>query len=135
MFPAKEVSQVAAKWWADLLRDETPSRISGTGQDDLVSQLQNNLARKTHNAPENVDLFEQRLSDAIYMRLLPRVSHDYQYEHIFFDYQPMILLEDVAKEAGVNFNGVPTKVDMYIREVGIDVQTSRQSLTRIWEPK
>jgi len=111
---SNEMAKVAAKWWADRLRESTkldnadPSE-TGALTFMMAKILQSKMAEK--RTLEQIQLFE----DVLYKKLL-----DYDYYWIGIDYHPIKIFVEAAKEAGfeLSMSCLPWKTNMYFGENG-----------------
>lgn len=109
-----EMAKVAAKWWADRLRDGAkldnadPSQAGGMAF-MMGKMLQSKMAQK--RSLEQVQLFE----DILYRKLL-----DYDEFWIGIDYNPWGIFIESAEEAGfeLSMSCLPWKTNMYFERSG-----------------
>lgn len=107
-----EYNKVAAKWWADKLRNVGPGNFdngdsSSTGGMAMI--LATMLAMDTQSSEEAIILFEKRLAETILDQVEQHGSMV-----IRVDYGPDYILSDLAQETGVSPNGFPWKTTMWI---------------------
>lgn len=109
-----EMAKVAAKWWADRLREGAkldnadPSRAGGMAF-MMGKIMQSRLAQE--RTLEQVQLFE----DILYEKLL-----DLKYFWVGVDYHPIAIFTEAAEEAGfqLSMSCLPWKTNMYFKENG-----------------
>ncbi len=115
----KEISQKAAKWWADQLRgnaelDNGDNSINGAMASGLASMLQE--AEKKKQSPELIDKFELELTNVI--------MEQERIWTIGVDYHPDGILQDAADRAGLSLGmtTLPWKTTMWIDEEKVSVR-------------
>lgn len=91
--------EVAAKWWADKLRNNKDTNYSG-------------------DCDEKIEFFEQMLAQ----RIKEKVEKN---GHMILDYnnEPDSLLVMLTKRAGININNIHEDVSMFIRPYNVTVYT------------
>lgn len=114
-----EYNKVAAKWWADKLRnvglgnfDNGDSSSAG----GLAMILAGMLAMDTQPSDESIDLFEKELAETIKEQVERRGSMT-----LSVDYGPDYILGSLAEKTGVSTNGFPWKTTMWVRENEVTV--------------
>lgn len=114
-----EYNKVAAKWWADKLRnvglgnfDNGDSSSAG----GLAMLLAGMLAMDTQPSGESIDFFEEKLAETIKEQVESRGSMT-----LSVDYGPDYILGSIAQESGVSTNGFPWKTTMWVRADKVEV--------------
>ncbi len=114
-----EYNKVAAKWWADKLRnvglgnfDNGDSSSAG----GLAMILAGMLAMDTKPSDESIDLFEKELAETIKEQVESRGSMT-----LSVDYGPDYILGSLAEKTGVSTNGFPWKTTMWVRSNEVTV--------------
>jgi hypothetical protein len=109
------ISKVAAKWWADHLRNG--SKNDNEDNDPLTSLMAGLMQQETldKTSTEQINIFEERLAEIIEIKK-PRL--------IDVDYHPDIYLSDAAQEADIilGIGTLPMKTTMWIDENKIQVR-------------
>lgn len=102
----REAANVAAKWWGEKLRKFAPH---DNGDQNTTSLFAGILAdmMATPECEENVNRFIDMLSDAIMAKDKDTINLD-------CDYAPCRILQEVAKDAGINQSNFPWKTNMII---------------------
>jgi hypothetical protein len=114
-----EYNKVAAKWWADKLRNVRPGNFDMGEKGDagfFAMMLGSMLAMNTQSSGETIDLFEERLAEAIKEQVETRGSMT-----LSVDYGPDYILGSIAQETGVSTNGFPWKTTMWIEKNKVSV--------------
>lgn len=126
-------NDVAAKWWADKLRNIGPGNFNN-GDDSLAGGiamiLGSLIAMESEPSSKSIDLFEQNLADTIK-------------EHVessgplilSVDYGPDALLGKIALKSGVNTNGFPWRTTMWIETEKVSVCAGYGAPTKIIFPE
>lgn len=128
-----EIAAVAAKWWADQLREIDPGNFdigSNSRSGDVVMFLSTMLAYETRPSETAIDLFEERLADTIKKHLEDRPTMKLR-----VDYHPDLTLESVAQETGVDTDGFPLKTNMYIEDGKVTVKVGSSGRSEVIYPK
>lgn len=104
-----EYNKVAAKWWADKLR---------------------NIGMDNFDNSEVIDSFEKKLADIIKEHLESRGSMT-----LSVDYCPDYILGSIAQETGVSTNGFLWKTTMWVEKDKVSVKDGYTAPTNIIFPK
>lgn len=119
----KAFTKAAAKWWADLLREQVPP-IHNVGTKDpdaalLGTRMTVYSAKYTEPIPpEKIDEFEARLADAIEQWM----AED-NYVAFGTDYQPDKKFNEVIQACGLDLDFVlPAKTMMFINKGQVKVR-------------
>lgn len=115
-----EYNKVAAKWWADKLREVGPGNFdngdsSSTGS--MAMLLATMLAMDSQSSAEAINLFEERLANVIKEEV-----ESYESMILSVDYHPDYILGCLAQETGVSCNGFPWKTTMWIEKNKVSVK-------------
>lgn len=120
-----EYYEVAAKWWADKLRNVGPGHFNN-GDDSSTGgigmMLATMLASKTQASNEKIDLFEKKLAETIKEEVEDRDSMT-----LSVDYGPDRVLGRLAEECAVSTNGFPWKTTMWIDKENVSVSSGYRS--------
>ncbi len=119
-----KVSEIAAKWWADFLRQ--PKELDDLGSDPASKALAKNvgflkgLINET-NSREVIDRFEVALCEIIKANL-KKESDSRSPVFLGVDYHPDAMLNDAADLAGANIEvSLPCKTRMWVYQDHVDV--------------
>ena len=113
-----EYYKVAAKWWADCFREVNPEIFNnGASNTDMAVLLTTILAMSSRASKESVDLFEDKLAIAIKEQV-----EGYGFMTLGVDYGPDYILATIAQEVGINPDGFPRKIIMWIEEDNVSVK-------------
>ncbi len=108
-----EYNKVAAKWWADKLRNVSLGNFNNGDSSSvggLAMLLAGMLAMDTQPSGESIDLFEKKLAETIKEQVESCGSMI-----LSVDYVPDYILGNIARESGVSPNGFPWKTTMWVR--------------------
>lgn len=104
--------EVAAKWWADKLRNVGPASFNN-GDDSpnggIAMMLATMIAFDKEPSNDATDLFEKNLAE----KIKERVEHLGQLS-LDCDYGPGMILGNIAKEVGIDPMSFPWKTSMHI---------------------
>ena len=111
--------EVAAKWWADKLRNIGPASFNN-GDDSaaggMVSAMATILAVEEKPAGNAADEFEKRLAEAIKEKM-----EGITYMRLSCDYNPCRMLYDIASEFNISASCFPWKTTMEITPERVNV--------------
>lgn len=127
-----EYNNVAAKWWADKLRNASPGNFDMKESGDLgfgIMMLGTMIAMDTQTPSKNIDKFEEHLSKTI-KEMVERCGH----LTLSVDYGPDYILGKIAQETEVSINKFPWKTTMWIEKCKISVSSGRTESTKIIFP-
>lgn len=114
-----EYNKVAAKWWADKLRNVGPGNFDN-GDDSsaggMLMVLASMLALQNQASDESVDLFEEELAETIKEQVESQGSMT-----LSVDYGPDYILGSIAEKTGVGTGGFPWKTTMWVRANKVEV--------------
>ena len=116
----KEYAKVAAKWWADRLRNVGPANFNNGDQTERggMAMMMATLLGMDKQAPKgNIDQFEEQLAQAIEENV--EKNGDLT---ISCDYQPCCFLADIADECGVDTFNFPWKTVMWVEKDKVTVR-------------
>jgi len=114
-----EYNKVAAKWWADKLRNVGLGNFDNGDKSEagfFAMLMGSMLAMDTQPAVETIDKFEERLAETIKEQVETRGSMT-----LSVDYGPDYILGSLAQETGVSTNGFPWKTTMWIEANKVSV--------------
>lgn len=128
-----EYNKVAAKWWAEKLRNLNPKNFdngdkSGTGF--LTMLLATKIASNVKPSAEKVEWFEEKLAEVIEEYIQENGSLK-----LSVDYQPDAVLSRAAIETGINLNVFPWKTTMWVERNSITVSDGYCAETRCIFPE
>lgn len=128
-----EYNEIAAKWWADKLRNVGPGNFNNGDQSSeggIAMMLATMLAIETSPNSDAIDLFEQKLAEEIKER------NSFGGTLILdVDYGPDMILGNIAKETGVSTTGFPWKTTMWITDEEVAVCCGAGSQRQIIFPE
>ncbi len=109
-----EYYEVAAKWWADQLRDgnvrKKKSVIGDDSDADILFTLQGMAEALDDNTPsENIDAFEELLANRI-----QKIVEEKGGIALVVYCGPDLILEEIAKETGCSADRFPGRAEMDI---------------------
>lgn len=114
-----EYNEVAAKWWADRLRNITPSHFYN-GDESKNGKTERYLAviaaREEITKSGNINSFEQRLAEAIKEKVEKEGTVIASVEFV-----PNLFLGEIAREAGINQYCFPWKTTMIITKEKVEL--------------
>lgn len=116
-----EYNKVAAKWWADKIRNVGPGNFDNgdsSSQGGMAIMMASMLAMKTAPSSESIDLFEERLAETIKEKVENGGSIT-----LSVDYHPDYILSSIANETGVSASGFPWKTTMWVKSNHVSVST------------
>lgn len=116
-----EYNKVAAKWWADKLRNVKPGNFDNGGSGDVdfwAMMLGTMIAMNTQIPAKSIDKFEECLSETI-----KKEVDDCGYLTLSVDYGPDYILGKLAKETEISTNIFPWKTTMWIKKDKISVSS------------
>lgn len=114
-----EYNKVAAKQWADKLRNVGPRNfdMGESGEVGFWAMMLGTMAAMNTQTPsENIDKFEERLSETIKEEV-----EDCGHLTLSVDYGPDYILGRLAQETEVSTNGFPWKTTMWIEKGKVSV--------------
>ncbi len=114
-----DYNKVAARWWADKLRNVEPGNFDNgdkSGAGSFAMLMYSMLAMSKQPATETIDKFEERLAETIKEQVEARGSMT-----LSVDYGPDDILGSLAQESGVSTNGFPWKTTMRIETNKVSV--------------
>lgn len=119
-----EYNKVAAKWWADRLRNVELDNFN-YGDDSSIGVLTMIFATMlaNHSKPSGkaIDVFEEKLAYTINEHVKASGSVT-----LSVDYHPDWILTALAHETGINTNGFPWKITMVIEKDKVSVQSANR---------
>lgn len=127
-----EYNKVAAKWWADKLRNVTLGNFNNGDESSaggLAMLLAGMLAMDSQPSDEAIDLFEERLADTIKERVESCGSMT-----LSVDYGPDYILGSLAQETGVSTNGFPWKTTMWVESNKVSVSAGYAAPCKVIYP-
>ncbi len=114
-----EYNKVAAKWWADKVKNVNPYNFVNGGKNDMdfiVTIVATMSAMSTQPATENIDKFEERLAEIVKERV-----EAHGYVKLSVDHIPDQILGNLAHETGVSTNRFPWNTTMWIEPNKVSV--------------
>lgn len=114
-----EYNNVAAKWWADKLRNLGPGSFDN-GDNSPASSFAmifaTMLATDLKPSSKAIDFFEEKLADVI-----KEIIETDGYLTLSVDYAPDYILSSIAQETGVSTDVFPWKTTMRIEKDKVSV--------------
>lgn len=124
-----EYYEVAAKWWADKLRDppkETPKDLSSFTDEDYEAFFMRRYQQiELGDSPERIDKFQEILSESIKKEAEAKgetiIAVDYKKSYIFGEYSISTLIytssfffREALEKARISWINLPLKAIMWI---------------------
>ena len=128
-----EYNKVAAKWWADRLRNVGPGNFNNGDESStggMAMALATLLAMNSQPSEDAIDLFEAKLAETIKKHVEDRGSMT-----LSVDYGPDYILSSVAQETGVSSNGFPWKTTMWIYKDKVTVSAGYAAPSKVIFPE
>lgn len=139
--PCKE-AQVAAEWWADILRENDVQHDNGDAMQSALAQTVREKTNPDEFDPEKVDEFEDLVAEKIQGLIEERLTWDYTEPemgstYIRCDYHAHQVLADSAEEAGIEISSMttfPIKTSVWVDPGCVKVSKGYQAEQEvIWE--
>lgn len=128
-----EYNKVAAKWWADKLRNVDPGNFDNVDNSsvcNLVIILATISALDSEPSSKAIDLFEEKLADTIKEHVENHSSMT-----LSVDYGPDYILGSIAHETGVSTNVFPWKTTMWIQKDKVSISAGYAAPTKTIFPE
>ena len=124
-----EYYEVAAKWWADKLRDppkETPKDLSSFSEEDYETFFMRRYQRiELGDTKERIDKFQKILSESIKREVEVKgeviIAVDYMISYIFGEqsistriYPPSFFFQEALEKAHISWINLPLKAIMWV---------------------
>lgn len=124
-----EYYEVAAKWWADKLRDppkETPEDMSSFTEEDYEAFFMKRYQQlELGDSPERIDKFQKNLSESIKKEVETKgetiIAVDYKQSYIFGEhsisaiiYPLCLFFQEALEKARISWSNLPLKAIMWI---------------------